>query len=180
MKADGLLKMARFLFAWRHVAEALSTLADLKTREPKLAARYDAALLDDAAQLMAGRPGASAGVFATPALHDKPEAMLWQGAAAALAGHADEALRAFEIGKPALATYPPTFRSFLGLLAMQAAIELSCVRRRPEISSHRRRQPSRAGRGRHAGGPHGLAVGERPRRPLRRGRTCWPQRPRRH
>ena len=29
----------------------------------------------------------------------------------------------FEIGKPALAAYPPTFRSFLGLLAMQAAID---------------------------------------------------------
>jgi hypothetical protein len=123
MKADSLLEMASFLFAWRHADEALSALADLKTREPKLAARYDAALLDDAARLMAGRPGASAGVFATPALRDKPEAMLWQGAAAALAGHADEALRAFEIGKPALAAYPPTFRSFLGLLAMQAAID---------------------------------------------------------
>ena len=123
MKADSLLKLARFLFAWRHADEALSTLADLKARYPKIAARYDAALLNDAAQLLAGRPGTSAGVFATPALRDKPEAKLWQGAAAALAGHADEALRAFEIGKPALAAYPPSLRSYLGLLAMRAAID---------------------------------------------------------
>ena len=123
MEADNLLKLAQFLFAWRHADEALSTLAHLKARDPKLAARYDAALLNDAARLLAGRPVASAGVFATPALRDKPEAKLWQGAAAALAGHADEALRAFEIGKPALAAYPPNFRSFLGLLAMQAAID---------------------------------------------------------
>ena len=123
MKIDNLLTLAQFLFAWRHADEAISTLANLRARDPKLAARYDAALLNDAAQLLTGRPVASAGVFATPALRDKPEAKLWQGAAAALAGHADEALRAFEIGKPALAAYPPNFRSFLGLLAMQAAID---------------------------------------------------------
>ncbi|HZF35166.1 MAG TPA: hypothetical protein VE914_15320 [Candidatus Angelobacter sp.] len=127
MKTDSLLNLARFLFAWRHADEALSTLADLKLRNPKLAARYDAVLLNDAAQLLAGRPGSSVGVFATPALRDKPEAKLWQGAAAALSGHADEALRAFEIGKPALAAYPPTLRSFLGLLAMQAAIDSNAL-----------------------------------------------------
>jgi hypothetical protein len=127
MKADSLLQLARFLFAWRHADEALSTLADLKARYPKVAARYDATLLNDAAQLLAGRPGTSAGVFAIPALRDKPEAELWQGAAAALSGHADEALRAFEIGKPALATYPPDLRSFLGLLAMQAAIDSNAL-----------------------------------------------------
>jgi len=127
MKADSLLKLARFLFAWRHADEALSTLADLKARDPKLAARYDAVLLNDAAQLLAGRPGSSAGVFATPALRDKPEGKLWQGAAAALSGHADEALRAFEIGKPALAAYPPTLRNFLGLMAMQAAIDSNAL-----------------------------------------------------
>jgi hypothetical protein len=126
-KTDSLLKLARFLFAWRHADEALSTLADLKTRNPKLAARYDAALLNDAARLLAGRPGSSAGAFATPALRDKPEAKLWQGAAAALAGHAEEALHAFEIGKPALAAYPPNLRSFLGLLAMQAAIDSNAL-----------------------------------------------------
>ena len=123
MKADSLLELARFLFAWRHADEALSTLADQKKRYPKVAARYDAVLLDDAAQLLAGRPGTSAGVFATPELRDKPEAKLWQGAAAALAGRADEALAAFEIGKSGLAAYPPSLRSFLGLLAMQAAID---------------------------------------------------------
>lgn len=123
MKTDSLLTLARFLFAWRHADEALSTLADLKARDPKLAGRYDAVLLNDAARLLAGRPGEPAGVFATPALRDKPEAQLWQGAAAALSGHADAALQAFEIGKPTLAAYPPTFRSFLGLLAMQAAID---------------------------------------------------------
>jgi hypothetical protein len=127
MKADSLLNLARFLFAWRHADEALSTLADLRARDPKLAGRYDAVLLNDAARLLAGRSGMPAGVFATPALRDKPEAKLWQGAAAALAGHADEAVRAFEIGKPALAAYPPTFRSFLGLLAMQAAIDTKAL-----------------------------------------------------
>src|SRR5262249_4443494 len=34
MKSDNLLKLARFLFAWRHADEALSTLADLKARDP--------------------------------------------------------------------------------------------------------------------------------------------------
>lgn len=123
MKTDSLLTLARFLFAWRHADEALSTLADLKARDPKLAGRYDAVLLNDAARLLAGRSGEPAGIFATPALRDKPEAKLWQGAAEALSGHADAALQAFEIGKPVLAAYPPTFRSFLGLLAMQAAID---------------------------------------------------------
>jgi hypothetical protein len=127
MKADNLLSLARFLFAWRHADEALSTLANLRLRDPKLAGRYDAVLLNDAARLLAGRPGMPAGVFATPPLRDKPEAKLWQGAAAALSGHPDEALRAFEIGKPALAGYPPTFRSFLGLLAMQAAIDAKAL-----------------------------------------------------
>jgi hypothetical protein len=127
MKADSLLNLARFLFAWRHADEALSALADLRARDPKRAARYDAALLADAARLLSGRPGSAAGVFAASTLRDKPEAKLWQGAASALAGHAQEALRAFEIGKPALAAYPPTFRSFLGLLAMQAAIDAGAL-----------------------------------------------------
>ena len=127
MKADSLLQLARFLLAWRHADEALSTLADLKARYPKFAARYDATLLNDAAQLLAGRPGTSAGVFAIRTLRDKPEAKLWQGVAAALSGHADEAFRAFEIGKPALAAYPPNLRSFLGLLAMQAAIDSNAL-----------------------------------------------------
>jgi hypothetical protein len=118
-----------------------------------------AALVSDAAQLLIGRPVTSAGVFATPALRDKPEAKLWQGAAAALAGHADEALRAFEIGKPALAAYPPNFRSFLGLLAMQAAIDsdaLDAARSYETISP----TAPRAGRSRHAGGPHRPAADE--------------------
>ena len=127
MKSDNLLKLARFLFAWRHADEALSTLADLKARDPKVATRYDVVLLNDAAQLLAGRPGSPAGVFATPALRDKPEAKLWQGAAAALSGHADEALKAFELGKSALAAYPPGLRSFLGLLAMQAALDTKAL-----------------------------------------------------
>jgi hypothetical protein len=123
LKADSLLNLARFLFAWRHADEALSTLAALQARDPKLAARYDAVLLNDAARLMTGRPGSPAGVFANAALRDKPEAKLWQGAAAALSGRPDEALPAFDIGKPALDAYPPDFRSYLGLLAMQAALD---------------------------------------------------------
>ena len=123
MKADSLLNLARFLFAWRHADEALSTLDSLRARDPKLAARYDAVLLNDAARLMAGRPGSPAGVFANTVLRDKPEAKIWQGAAAALSGHPDDALRAFDIGKAALDAYPPDFRSYLGLLAMQAALD---------------------------------------------------------
>jgi hypothetical protein len=127
MNTDNLLKIAQFLFAWRHADEALSTLAGLRMRDPKLAARYDAMLLEDAARLLTGRPGVAAGVFAISALREKPESRLWQGAAAALAGHADEALRAFDIGKPALVAYPPQFRSFLGLLAMEAAIDAGAL-----------------------------------------------------
>jgi tetratricopeptide (TPR) repeat protein len=120
---DALLALAQFQFAWRHADEALSVLDTLRTRHPAFGTRIDVLALRDAAQILAGRPKRIAGVFERTGVRDRPEAKLWQGAAAALSGRSEAAIGDLEAGRPALSAYPPTFRSFFGLLAMGAAID---------------------------------------------------------
>jgi hypothetical protein len=121
--AAALLDLARYLFAWRHADEALSVLAAVARHDPQLARRIDVRALADAARLLRGTAGGAAGVFAQPRLRERPEAQLWQGVAAALAGDFAGALRAFEAGERALSGYPPAFRAFFGLHGLQAAVE---------------------------------------------------------
>ncbi|MGH6927528.1 MAG: hypothetical protein ACREEV_04350, partial [Dongiaceae bacterium] len=120
---EALLALAQFQFAWRHADEALSVLDTLKTQHPTFAARIDVLALRDAAQILAGRPKRLAGVFDRTGVRDRPEARLWQGAAAALSGRTETAMAGFEAGRSALNAYPPAFRSFFGLLAMDAATD---------------------------------------------------------
>jgi hypothetical protein len=119
---EALLALAQFQFAWRHADEALSVLDTLKVRHPTFSTRIEVLALRDAAQILAGRPRRLAGVFERTGVRDRAEAKLWQGAAAALSGRSEAAIGAFEAGRSALNAYPPTFRSFFGLLAMDAAI----------------------------------------------------------
>jgi hypothetical protein len=122
-KPESLLALAQFQFAWRHADEALSVLDTLRVRHPAFGARIDVLALRDAAQILAGRPKRIAGVFERTGVRDRPEAKLWQGAAAALSGRNEAAMAGLEAGRPALSAYPPTFQSFFGLLAMRAAID---------------------------------------------------------
>jgi tetratricopeptide (TPR) repeat protein len=119
---ETLLALAQFQFAWRHADEALSVLDTLKARHPTFATRIEVLALRDAAQILAGRPRRLAGVFERTGVRDRAEAKLWRGAAAALSGRPEAAIGGFEAGRSALDAYPPTFRSFFGLLAMDAAI----------------------------------------------------------
>jgi hypothetical protein len=98
-------------------------LDTLKARHPAFGARIDVLALRDAAQILAGRPNRIAGVFERTGVRDRPEAKLWQGAAAALFGRSEAAIAGFEAGRPALSAYPPTFHALFGLLAMRAAID---------------------------------------------------------
>lgn len=120
---EALLALAQFQFGWRHADEALSVLDTLKAQHPAFAARIEVLALRDAAQILAGRPKRLAGVFDRTGVRDRPEARLWQGAAAALSGRSEAAIGSFEASRSALNNYPPTFRAFFGLLAMDAAID---------------------------------------------------------
>jgi hypothetical protein len=122
-----LLALAQFQFAWRHPDEALSVLDTLRLRHPAFASRVEVLALKDAAQILAGRPRRQAGVFERTGVRDRPEARLWQGAAAALANRWEAAGPAFEAGRTALNGYPANFRAFFGLLAMQAALDAQAL-----------------------------------------------------
>jgi tetratricopeptide (TPR) repeat protein len=118
-----LLALAQFDVAWRHADEALSVLDALAERDPRLAGRVDVMALRDAAALLAGRPAKVRGLFDQLQLRKRPEAHLWRGALAALTGRYGQALTEFEDGKEALSLYPPSFRSYLALQAMEAALD---------------------------------------------------------
>jgi tetratricopeptide (TPR) repeat protein len=118
-----LLALAQFDVAWRHADEGLSVLDTLAERDPQLAGRVDVMALRDAAALLAGRPAKARGLFDQPQLRNRPEAHLWRGALAALTGRYGQASTEFEDGKEALSDYPPNFRSYLALLAMEAALD---------------------------------------------------------
>ena len=118
-----LLALAQFLFAWRHTDEALSVLASITDLDPKLGTSANVQALADAAQILAGRPATAGELLRRASLDARPEAQLWRGAMAALNGDSEAAFPAFEKGWSALERYPQNFRSFFGLLAMQAAID---------------------------------------------------------
>lgn len=122
--AATLLELAQFQFAWRHADEALSVLASLATVDPKLAKSAKVQALADASLILAGRPTAASGLLQRPSFDARPEVQLWRGAAAALGGDSAAAFEAFEKGRSGLDRYPDSFRSFLGLLAMQVAIDI--------------------------------------------------------
>jgi hypothetical protein len=142
-----LLALAQFDVAWRHADEALSVLDTLAERDPTLAGRVDVLALRDAAALLAGRPAKARGLFDQPQLRSRPEAHLWRGALAALTGRYGQASMEFEDGKDVLADYPPNFRSYLALLAMEAALDgdaLAAARFYQGIVADARPQPDEA------------------------------------